>query len=47
MYRYPDPKGDIQSELPLKDGISDHWIDALGEFFINRFPVKKSSCGVA
>jgi len=47
MYRYPDPKGDIQSELPLKDGISDHWIDALGEFFINRFPVRKSSCGVA
>jgi hypothetical protein len=47
MYRYPDPKGDIQSELPLKDGISDHPIDALGEFFINRFPVRKSSCGVA
>jgi len=47
MYRYPDPKGDIQSELPLKDGISDHWIDALGEFFINRFPVRKSSCRVA
>lgn len=38
MHRYPDPKEDIQSELPLKDGISDHDIDALGEFFINRFP---------
>jgi hypothetical protein len=47
IYRYPDPKDNIQSEMPLKDGISDHWIDALGEFFINRFPVKKSSCGVA
>jgi hypothetical protein len=42
MYRYPDPKDNIQSEVPLKDGISDHWIDALGEFFINRFPIKKS-----
>lgn len=43
MYRYPDPKGDIQSEMPLKDGISDHPIDALGEFFLNRFPVQVTS----
>jgi hypothetical protein len=42
MYRYPDPKNDIQSELPLKDGISDHWIDPLRYFFLNRFPVRKS-----
>jgi len=47
MYRYPDPKGDIVSELPLKDGVSDHWIDALRYFFLVRFPVKKSSVGVA
>ncbi len=40
MYRYPDPKEDIQSEVPLKDGISDHWIDALRYFFLNRFPHK-------
>jgi hypothetical protein len=43
MYRYPDPKGDIQSEMPLKDGISDHPIDALGEFFLNRFPVQQTT----
>jgi phage terminase large subunit len=43
MYRYPDPKGDIQSEQPLKDGISDHWIDALRYFFLNRFPVQTTS----
>ncbi len=43
MYRYPDPKNDIQSEVPLKDGISDHWIDALRYFFLNRFPVKSAT----
>lgn len=43
MYRYPDPKGDIQSEQPLKDGISDHWIDALRYFFLNRFPIKQTT----
>jgi phage terminase large subunit len=43
MYRYPDPKGDIQSEQPLKDGISDHWIDALRYFFLNRFPVQATT----
>jgi hypothetical protein len=45
-YRYPNPKDEVQSELPLKDGISDHWIDALGEFFINRFPLRSSTVGV-
>lgn len=47
QYRYPDPKGDITSELPLKDGVSDHWIDPLRDFFLVRFPVKKSSVGAA
>jgi phage terminase large subunit len=42
MYRYPDPKGDIRSEIPLKDGISDHWNDALRYFFLNRFPLQKT-----
>jgi hypothetical protein len=46
-YRYPDPKGDIHSELPLKDGTSDHPIDALGELMINRFPPGKSSWSAA
>jgi len=45
MYRYPDPKGDIRSEVPLKDGVSDHWIDALRYFFLNRFPQSKSTVG--
>lgn len=45
-YRYPDPKDNVQSEIPLKDGITDHWIDALGEFFLNRFPVRESRVGV-
>ena len=45
MYRYPEPKGDIKSEIPLKDGISDHWIDALRYFFMNRFPVKSATWG--
>ena len=42
MYRYPDPKNDIQSEIPLKDGISDHWIDGLRYFFLNKFPLKSA-----
>lgn len=42
MYRYPEPKHGIQSEAPLKDGISDHWIDALRYFFLNRFPVRRA-----
>jgi len=46
MYRYPDPKNNLQSELPLKDGISDHWIDSLGEFFLNRFPINPARIGV-
>jgi hypothetical protein len=46
-YRYPDPKGDITSELPLKDGVSDHWTDPLRDFFLVRFPIQKSSVGVA
>ena len=40
MYRYPDPKNDVQSELPLKDGISDHPCDALRYLFACRFPLR-------
>ena len=43
MYRYPDPKGDVQVEVPLKDGISDHWIDQLRYFFVNRFTLVKTT----
>lgn len=37
MYRYPDPKDNVQSELPLKDGISDHSVDALRYLMTYRF----------
>jgi hypothetical protein len=45
-YRYPDPKGDIRTEIPLKDGVADHWVDGLGEGLINRFPIRQSGWGV-
>lgn len=36
-YHYPDGgNGNIGSELPLKDGVYDHSIDALRYFFVNR-----------
>ncbi len=47
MYRYPDPKREVSSEVPLKDGISDHWADAARYLFAYRFPVRRSSVGVA
>lgn len=40
MYRYPDPKDGVSSELPLKDGKSDHYIDALRYWFHLRFPLR-------
>lgn len=43
MYRYPDPKGDVQSELPLKDGISDHPCDAIRYLWNVRFPLRRST----
>lgn len=42
MYRYPDPKDNVQSELPLKDGISDHAADALRMLMSYRFPQRQS-----
>src|SRR5207248_1817477 len=38
-YRYPD----AASELPLKDGVHDHLIDALRYFFINSSISYKAS----
>lgn len=43
MYRYPDPKDNVQSELPLKDGVSDHACDALRYLMTYRFPMRKSA----
>jgi len=37
MYRYPDQRDGVQSELPLKDGISDHPCDALRMLMAYRF----------
>ncbi len=39
-YHYPDSAGSSDRELPLKDGLYDHPIDALRYFFINyyRYP---------
>lgn len=45
-YRYPDPKDGVSSELPLKDGIADHWIDAVRYLFLCRFPLRSSTVGV-
>ncbi|MHB8053626.1 MAG: terminase large subunit domain-containing protein [Candidatus Aminicenantales bacterium] len=47
MYRYPDPKGDVQSELPLKDGISDHYMDGFRYLMAYRFPLRKSTMRAA
>jgi hypothetical protein len=34
-YHYPDSPAGSGAELPLKDGLHDHPIDALRYFFIN------------
>jgi len=45
-YHYPDNNSAGNSELPLKDGIYDHPIDALRYFFVNfQRPGKASSRG--
>ncbi len=41
-YRYPERKQDSRlKDEPLKDGRSDHSMDALRYFFTNRFPIIK------
>ena len=54
-YRYPQKKeSGILSELPLKDGIHDHTMDALRYIVINRFgskgvrvePIERRSVGL-
>ena len=34
-YHYPDSKAARSAELPEKDGVHDHFIDALRYFFVN------------
>jgi len=36
-YVYPESRGEVIDENPLKDGINDHCCDALRYFFVNRF----------
>ena len=43
-YHYPDNLSGLSNELPLKDGVYDHPIDALRYFFINyQHPAKTTS----
>lgn len=43
-YHYPDCSTGLKSELPLKDGLYDHHIDALRYFFINYARNRKTFC---
>lgn len=43
-YHYPESADGPQSELPLKDGVYDHPIDALRYFFINAVKRHKTKC---
>ena len=41
-YRYHDDKeGHDLKEIPIKDGLSDHGMDALRYFLVNQFPIKQ------
>ena len=41
-YRYIDQKeGTDLKEIPMKDGLHDHSMDALRYFFVNQFPIKQ------
>ena len=42
MYRYPEEKeGKALKNAPVKDGYSDHGMDMVRYFFINRFPIRQ------
>ena len=42
MYLYPEEKDGRPLKLdPLKDGYSDHGMDMVRYFFINRFPIRQ------
>ena len=41
-YRYHDEKeGHALKNIPIKDGLSDHGMDALRYFLVNQFPIKQ------
>ena len=41
-YRYPEHKDNDLKNIPVKDGRSDHSMDAFRYYFINKFPIKQS-----
>jgi hypothetical protein len=41
-YRYPEHKDNDLKNIPIKDGKSDHSMDAFRYYFINKFPIKQS-----
>jgi len=43
-YHYPDCSSGLKSELPFKDGLYDHHIDALRSFFVNFGSGHKTIC---
>ena len=46
-YRYPEAKEAKELKAdPLKDGRSDHSMDAFRYFFLNRFPIRQRELGV-
>ena len=42
IYRYPEHKDNDLKNIPVKDGRSDHSMDAFRYYFINKFPIKQS-----
>ena len=45
-YRYPDKKVDQHlKEIPLKDGVNDHIMDALRYLLVNLIPIKQKAAG--
>lgn len=42
-YHYPDSNRGDNSEVPLKDGVHDHYVDALRYFFVNVSSFGKAS----
>jgi len=45
-YRYPDKKVDQHlKEIPLKDGVNDHIMDAFRYLLVNLIPIKQKAAG--
>lgn len=42
-YHYPDSRNSQRAEMPVKDGVYDHYIDALRYFFVNYKRSRKAA----